>query len=540
MSRKDFTKGMAAGAAPFEEKYNQLADATERVGAQVNARLDDISDVQKVILDDLSSREKKELYDLNTLVDIKELEPTEKEFLMAVLYTLSNMTEEVTSEQQAYIRSVKRYLEIKSVQTEVDLSCIENIDSKREERAILQTVMEFLFLEHCDHSYWDEYEDVLDYFSVKNSEIRRIEASIDAIYKATGAQGLAEKFGYVAEEDILSLTSVGANIDTEKFENTILKWINKYSGCSCETKSFFMFVDNGKKGFKSHACKKTDLDTFELSLFRQHDSLSLQFSVIDYENNRLAALDSSLNVVKLLDLQTRSSRVLPVDNRINNMVGEKAVLKNNWFIQGDGEEIIIHNIETKRTETIKCERMSKDFDLRKVYCCTVSDDVLYCVLGDFWIYKNGYVYAYDLIKKTTRRLCECSCQPHSIKVYQNQLYILSGISDNDSREIMILSADLCSGASNLDMVASVRKEGKPEYILSEMYWLFTPGKSPYDLLYFSFDNASLLKIGTGCGHGILTNGFLKIGDQVYFEQGEICNKKLYRVSLDTFELTLVE
>ena len=199
MSREGFTKGMAAGAAPFEEKYNQLADATERVGAQVNARLDDISDVQKVILDDLSSREKKELYDLNTLVDIKELEPTEKEFLMAVLYTLSNMTEEVTSEQQAYIRSVKRYLEIKSVQTEVDLSCIENIDSKREERAILQTVMEFLFLEHCDHSYWDEYEDVLDYFSVKNSEIRRIEASIDAIYKATGAQGLAEKFGYVAE-----------------------------------------------------------------------------------------------------------------------------------------------------------------------------------------------------------------------------------------------------------------------------------------------------------------------------------------------------
>lgn len=201
MSRKDFTNGMAAGARPFAEMFKQQANAINQVGKQLNNRLDDIQGIMDIMQDDLSAREKKELYDLNTMIDIAELEDTEKEFLLSVLYTLANMTEEVMPQQRAYLRSVKKYLGNINAQTQVDLSCIENIDSKRQERAILQVVMEFLFLENCNHDYWDEYDDVLDYFSVKNSEIRKIQQSIDMIYKAVGAEGLAEKYGYVQEDE---------------------------------------------------------------------------------------------------------------------------------------------------------------------------------------------------------------------------------------------------------------------------------------------------------------------------------------------------
>lgn len=200
MARKDYKAGMEAGAKPFEEKFQKQADAVERVGARIESRLNDISAVQDVILKDLSAREKKELYDLNTVVDIGELEESEKEFLVAVLFTLSNMTDCVSEHQQAFIRSVKTYLGIKNAQTDVDLSYIENIDSKRQTRAILQTVMEFLFLENCTHDYLDEYDDILDYFDVKASEVHKIERNIDRIYNATGAIGLAEKYGFVPNE----------------------------------------------------------------------------------------------------------------------------------------------------------------------------------------------------------------------------------------------------------------------------------------------------------------------------------------------------
>ena len=201
MARKDFQKGMVAGAEPFEAKFQEQAEAVERVGKRVEEGLGKISAVQNVILNDLSAREKKELYDLNTYVDISELEDTEKELLMAIIYTLSDMTEEVTEEQQAYIRSVKAYLNATEVQILPDLEIIENIDSKSVEKAILQCVMEFLFLENCDHGYRDEYADVLGYFSIKEKEIEKIIANINTIYKAIGAIGLGEKYGYVPVEE---------------------------------------------------------------------------------------------------------------------------------------------------------------------------------------------------------------------------------------------------------------------------------------------------------------------------------------------------
>lgn len=241
MARKDFTAGMEAGAKPFEQKFKAQADAVDRLGKRINAKLEDISDIQEEILSDLSARERKELYDLNTAVDIADLDDSEKEFLLAVLYTLANMTTEVTPHQQSYVRSVKNYLQIRNVQTGVDLSAIENIDSKKAEKAILQCVMEFLFLENCNHNYWDEYDDVLDYFSVKNSEIRKIQNSIDAIYKATGADGLSEKYGFVASEEADD-TPCGSDNQANKaivsaYQSISLKDAEKYCKPSIERRA---------------------------------------------------------------------------------------------------------------------------------------------------------------------------------------------------------------------------------------------------------------------------------------------------------------
>ena len=79
MGRKDFQKGMVAGAKPFEEKFRRQGEAIDRVSRKLNERLDAIDEVTDAILDDLSVMEKKRLYDLNTVVNISELDETEKE-----------------------------------------------------------------------------------------------------------------------------------------------------------------------------------------------------------------------------------------------------------------------------------------------------------------------------------------------------------------------------------------------------------------------------------------------------------------------------
>lgn len=172
MARKDFNKGMEAGAKPFKEKFKKQEEAFKNSTSEINRKIDGINDVTDEIIKDLNSIEKKRLYDLNTIVDISELGNDEKELLIAVLYTLADMTDYVTAYQQLFLRSVKKYLKAKTVQTLTSLSVIENVENINDQKAILQTVMEFLFLENANNDYLDEYEDIFDYFSVNKKGIR--------------------------------------------------------------------------------------------------------------------------------------------------------------------------------------------------------------------------------------------------------------------------------------------------------------------------------------------------------------------------------
>lgn len=195
MPRKSFEAGMVAGAKPFEEKFRMQADAFEKVGARLDSRLDEISGVMDVMMDDLSAQERKRVYDLNTVVDISELDDTEKEFLCSILYALANLNTQLTQLQKDYLRSLKSYLKIVNVQSEVSLESIENIDNITTQKAIMQTIMEFLFLEYGNHNYMNDYEDVFDYFSVNRKGVREIQDCIDTMYDTVGLDGIAEHYG---------------------------------------------------------------------------------------------------------------------------------------------------------------------------------------------------------------------------------------------------------------------------------------------------------------------------------------------------------
>ncbi len=201
MGKKDFIKGMEAGAKPFEQKFEELSNNTKKVGEKVNEKLDGLGAVMDVVMDDLSDMQKKELYNLNTPFDLKEdLDAEEKEILAALLLRLSEYTEN-NEYQKRFIRSVNTYIDVKSPQVGFDISRIENIENIKSQKILMQTAMEYLYLASEDFSFLEELEDeVFEHFSVNRKGIREIEGYINAVARAVGKDGIAEKYGFVPEE----------------------------------------------------------------------------------------------------------------------------------------------------------------------------------------------------------------------------------------------------------------------------------------------------------------------------------------------------
>lgn len=149
----------------------------------------------------LNSKEKAALYRLSTPMDLKELGDEEKRLLLAILYELSyEEGDTVTDSQRKYIRSIQRYLEIANPQTEADLTTVGEIDSLDVQKAFLQIVLEFFYLQDREE-LTDEQENFLSYFSVNRRQAEIIEERVSRLFNSMGPNGVAEKYGYVPTEE---------------------------------------------------------------------------------------------------------------------------------------------------------------------------------------------------------------------------------------------------------------------------------------------------------------------------------------------------
>ena len=90
MSTKDFKAGMVAGAKPFGDKLDQLANISESAVMEIREGQQGTDEIIGIVLDNLSAQEKKRIYDLDETMDVSSLDDDEKEFLVAVLTELAN------------------------------------------------------------------------------------------------------------------------------------------------------------------------------------------------------------------------------------------------------------------------------------------------------------------------------------------------------------------------------------------------------------------------------------------------------------------
>jgi hypothetical protein len=194
---KNFQKGMEAGAKPYEAKYKQYAEALTRLQDKFGKNWGRVNDALNQVITAQESADRERLFKLNTPFDVKAMADHEKDLLVAILYTLA--AEEANENQQAYIRSVQKYLGIKNPQTRIeDFSGIANIETISSQKAFLQACMEFLFLGGNNTDFFEEYgESLFGHFNLNEKSCLEVWEKVLQIYGATGAQGLAEKYGYV-------------------------------------------------------------------------------------------------------------------------------------------------------------------------------------------------------------------------------------------------------------------------------------------------------------------------------------------------------
>jgi len=208
MFNKKYKKGMADAAKAYEAFGQKQADAIKHILEEVRQGKRDLESVVRELngnIDGLynyiDSKEKAHLYSLYTPFDIIELDKNNRLFLVGVLYRLT-ADKTPNENQQNYIRAVQRYLEIKEPPFGIDPMYIETIEDIPTQKAILQTVLEYLYLQDGDSYDETEYQqEFLDAFSVNTKGRKEIMDHIDLLYTATGAKGLAEKYGYVPEEE---------------------------------------------------------------------------------------------------------------------------------------------------------------------------------------------------------------------------------------------------------------------------------------------------------------------------------------------------
>ena len=202
MSRKDYKQGAADAMNAYEAFARKQEAATRHVGDQIGRLSHDVTELGKsveFISDYITEKEKQALYKASMPVDIAELDETDKYLLVAVLYELAQQ-EPPTEEQQNYIRAVQKYLQVRDVQRNIDLSVVEDIPDTAAVIAVMQASMEYFYLGSHPGAYTEEELDFLDCFMANRKTRKEIMARIKTIVNAVGKEGLAEKYGFVSEE----------------------------------------------------------------------------------------------------------------------------------------------------------------------------------------------------------------------------------------------------------------------------------------------------------------------------------------------------
>lgn len=553
MFNKKYKKYIADTAKAFEDFINKQSDAMdgrleefEKQNKTLTEAVNDLNENSDGIYDYLDSKEKAELYTVCTPFDIKDLEPMAQEFLVGALFCLTK-DRTPNEDQQAYLRSVMHYLNIKEPSAETKPSSIENIEDLSAQKAILQTVMEYLCLQGGDS--YDETElqqEFLDAFSVNNKSRQAISEHVEQLYIATGAKGLAEKYGYVPVMDDASASEANTETPTKKEltadEAEALFNLGFYAS---QYRIYYHSFESVNKNVRNfiETCnyiilllKSFYADEWTLQIVSKNNSEEITIAEHDKSLNRdiwCNQLVVSGDIVFIAD----EGEILCVDIPKKKYY---SLFKSDYrltLLAAEGEKAFVHIRETN--EVIEVH--------------TNKDVILYGKIGlsasDKAFFYNHELWAVSAEKDPFNVLCYSQEKQAMTSVfalqqngfylfdtllYQNNLFLLltafnSGTM-NGTKKCRVISVDLNSLA-NIHIVCDniyVHGSGLWRFKKGPNGWLFIGEETKRDLkfglYFFSCETGETTLLAQGCGekeseYHIRTYEYMTIGDFVFFATG---------------------
>ena len=204
--------------------------------------------------------------------------------------------DETTEKQRQYLLNIQRYLNIRTPQIQIEVSSIENIENLKTQKMLYRIVTEYLFLAQENFEYAENFKYIFDYFSINKQSKNSIRGNIENIYKAVGADGLIEFYGYLSVDATTDSAQsiVGNEDDIEKdfgdrFEKIDITddIVNFDSGEQDDSNDInspdLNFYDQVKLAFQDSSKLKDSNDN------HQHDSNDVNSPDLDFINQvRLA------------------------------------------------------------------------------------------------------------------------------------------------------------------------------------------------------------------------------------------------------------
>ena len=355
------------------EGKSTLEEALKKLG-DIDANIGDLYSY-------LKSKEKAELYTIYTPYDIANLGKEEKLFLGGALLRLT-MDKMPTEEQQAFMRSILHYLDIKEPPFGIELSAIDYIYGMSAQ-AIYQVILEYLILQDGDS--YDETElqqEFLERFQLNPKTKAAIAEHVETLYVATGAEGLAEKYGYVVEEDQENASKDNDKIDSSEEEKRLEK----------EAVSFLL--NDGKNSIFSNKISLKDYFYYDTNGFFLADSICSSTGVLF--NKKLLTKE----LVDWLPPKINPDSSVVYENLCCTVVVEDFVTRN------IAKDIYIINFDKKQCCSLNIKNLPDSVELK-----AMNDEWLIMDVPDNSVSKtlfqdnpNQYTLLYNFNTKTTETL----------------------------------------------------------------------------------------------------------------------------------------
>lgn len=401
MFNRKYKKGIQDAAKAYEAFGEKQEKALEFIleelrssNIDIKTDIDELDGNIDALYEDLSSKELAKLYTVYTPFDIKNLEENERLFLVGALIRLT-VDKTPTDEQQNYLRSIQKYLEIKEPPFGVDLTAIENIDNMNAQKAIYQSVLEYLILQ--DGESYDETElqqEFLDSFNLNSKNREYIAEHVEILCSATGALGLSEKYGYVIEDESIDITEeenastvVFADIIPEVAENIADNVIYDHNGSRCfisdyvETNNYIVKKcespeDYYEKNGHYECYYLIDKHTGKSKILAEDGAAEFEFNLKDtvFKDDKILLVNGE-DKAYIIDLNTMHKIELPVEIE---SIFDRYALNDLYFIKSSSDGVQVFDLKTMESYILLNDKREKI----EAESITVDDNFLYIICNE--------------------------------------------------------------------------------------------------------------------------------------------------------------